>query len=129
MLIETLSLKELQDLFPTLIHSIFGCGDAGVGWGLRIILEKFNPEVYHPLYSFFNPHGPMFRLCYRLLNDTIKYEIPLSFLPLKMRNIIEGGRYSSFYSDLVTVDPFRRQIISLNCSEFIIQIISILLVD
>ena len=118
MLIETLSLKELQDMFQVLIHSIFGVADAGVGWGLRVVLEKFNPEVFYPLYSFFNVHGPMFRLCYRLLNDTIKYEIPLSFLPFQLRQILESGKkYSSFYSDLINIDPFRRQIVSLNLSE------------
>ncbi|XP_065075055.1 sphingomyelin phosphodiesterase 4 [Ochlerotatus camptorhynchus] len=118
LLIDRASLKELQDIYPTLINSVFGL-NGGTGWGLRVMTRDTHPHDFDVLYNFFIPiGGPMFRMCYRLLNDSLKYELPISYLPPKMQQVIESGRYSAFYSDIVNIDPFRRQAVSLSLNAF-----------
>ncbi|XP_062537156.1 sphingomyelin phosphodiesterase 4 [Armigeres subalbatus] len=119
LLIDRASLKELQDIYPTLINSIFGLSGGGSGWGFRIMTRDTHPHDFDVMYNFFIPiGGPMFRMCYRLLTDTLKYELPISCLPHKMQQIIESGRYSAFYSDIINIDPFRRQVVSLSLNAF-----------
>lgn len=98
-----------------MINSIFG--GFGVGWGFRTITQA-TPQEFEILYNFFIPLGPMFRLLYRLLGDSVKYEVSVNLLPPKFQQMLESGRYSSFYSDIITIDPFRRQIVSLSLNAF-----------
>uniref|UniRef100_A0A1Q3F087 Putative sphingomyelin phosphodiesterase 4-like isoform x1 n=1 Tax=Culex tarsalis TaxID=7177 RepID=A0A1Q3F087_CULTA len=119
LLIDRASLKELQDIYPVLINSIFGVNTGGTGWGFRVMTRDTHPHDFDVLYNFFIPiGGPMFRLCYRLLSDSLKYELPIGMLPPKMQQMLESGRYSAFYSDIVNIDPFRRQIVSLSLNAF-----------
>lgn len=121
-LFDRCSLRELQDIFPTIVHSIFGVGSAGspgcIGWGLRVTTKENSPTCFDLLHNFFHPLGPMFRLCYRLLNDAIKFEFSRELLPLKVAEMMQSGQYSMFYADLVNIDPFRRQISSLSLNAF-----------
>ena len=87
LLIDRCSIKELQDLFPFLVKSIFGVPNGGVGWGFRTITQQANPNEFGILYSFFVPLGPMFRLCYRLLNEPVKFDVPIELLPVRQRTI------------------------------------------
>ncbi|XP_059620057.1 sphingomyelin phosphodiesterase 4 isoform X2 [Phlebotomus argentipes] len=114
-LIDHCSIKELQEVFPTLVHSIFN-SNGGIGWGLRSVVA--NTYEFSILYDFFVPLGPMFRLCYKLLNDALKFDVPISTLPLKMRQMLESGRYPLFYSDIVNVDHFSRQVTSVSFNAF-----------
>ncbi|XP_055625696.1 sphingomyelin phosphodiesterase 4 [Toxorhynchites rutilus septentrionalis] len=119
LLIDRASLRELQDIYPVLVNSIFGVNTGGTGWGFRVVTRDTHPHDFDILYNFFIPiGGPMFRLCYRLLNDSLKYELPVSCLPPKMQQLMESSRYSAFYSDIVNIDPFRRQIVSLSLNAF-----------
>lgn len=81
LLIDRCSTKQLQDNFPLLVRAIFGL-DGGTGWGFRTITKNLNPHEFEILYNFFIPLGPMFRMCYRLLNDALKFEVPISFIPV-----------------------------------------------
>lgn len=120
-LIDRCSLKELQDYFPLLVNSIFGNVPAGVnpiGWGLRSICRQTNPNEFDVLYSFFQPLGPMFRLCYRLLNDPIKFDVPIEMLPSRTGEMLHSARYPPFYSEMINIDPNRRQIVSLSLNAF-----------
>lgn len=81
-LFDRCTLRELQDIFPTIVQSIFGVHSCGLGWGLRTISKENSPQFFDLLRNFFSPLGPMFRLCYRLLNDAIKFEFQLDLLPV-----------------------------------------------
>nr|XP_013101708.1 unnamed protein product [Stomoxys calcitrans] len=118
MLFDICNLRELQELFPTIVNSVFGIGTGGLGWGLRATTKENSPQCFEMLYNFFAPMGPMFRLCYRLLNDAIKFELSLEHLPHKLVELIHSGQYSIFYADLVNIDPFRRQVTSLSLNAF-----------
>lgn len=73
--------KELQMVLPQLLESLFGLTDQ-MGWGLRTLHRNTRPREFDILFRFLHPHGAMFRLCYRLLTDYVKYEFPLSFMPV-----------------------------------------------
>lgn len=81
-LFDRCNLRDLQELFPTIVNSIFGIGTGGLGWGLRATTKENSPACFDMLYNFFSPMGPMLRLCYRLLNDAIKFELSLEHLPV-----------------------------------------------
>lgn len=117
LLIEHCSIKELQEVFPTLVNSIFRSNN-GIGWGLRSYVANISTYEFNILYDFFIPLGPMFRLCYKLLNDALKFDVPITTLPIKMRQMLESGRYPLFYSDMINVDHFTRQVTSVSFSKF-----------
>lgn len=88
------------------------------GWGLRTITREAAPMEFEYVYSFFGPLGPMFRLCYRLLSEPIKFDVPIEALPLKTIQMLNNGRYAIFYADILNIDPYRRQIASLQLNAF-----------
>ncbi|XP_015522196.1 sphingomyelin phosphodiesterase 4 [Neodiprion lecontei] len=107
-LIDESSTTDLQHVFPVLVDSIFGVTD-NVGWGLHSInLKRHQPE-YEMMCAFLGPQGPIFSLCYKLLPDCyLKYKFPLSYLPSKIRLMLEDGVIPPFYSDKIRVDQATR---------------------
>jgi sphingomyelin phosphodiesterase 4 len=73
--------KELQMVLPQLLESLFGLTDQ-MGWSLRTTHRNTQSREFDVLFRFLHPHGAMFRLCYRLLTDYVKYEFPLTYLPV-----------------------------------------------
>lgn len=92
--------------------------DYQIGWGLRAITQELNPLEFDYLYSFFSPLGPMLRLCYRLLSEPIKFDVPIDSLPSRTIQMLNSGRFSVFYSDILSVDPIRRQVTSFHLNAF-----------
>lgn len=80
--------------------------------------QETNPLEFDYLYNFFIPLGPMLRLCYRLLSEPIKFEASIDALPTKTKQMLNSGRFSVFYSDIVNVDPCRRQVTALHLNSF-----------
>lgn len=113
---ETAPIRDLESFFPTLVHHIFGDQSNGLGWGLRVVTEK-NFHEFRLLYEFFHPHGAFFQLIYRLLKDTIKYDLKVSKLPVKLKHLLDSGRHSSFYTSLLNVDNFQPKNFSLSLSK------------
>lgn len=89
-----------------------------LGWGLRTITRETSPMEFEYVYNFFGPLGPMFRLCYRLLSEPFKFDVPIESLPPKTIQMLNNGRYSVFYSDILNIDPYRRQVASLQLNAF-----------
>ncbi|XP_055904347.1 sphingomyelin phosphodiesterase 4 [Eupeodes corollae] len=118
LLFDRCSVREMQELFPIIVNSIFDIPSAGIGWGLRCTTKENSPHAFDILHDFFIPHGPMFRLCYRLLNDAIKFEFSMDLLPHKLGEMLQSGQYSMFYSDMLSVDPFRRCVTALSLNAF-----------
>ncbi|XP_031778842.1 sphingomyelin phosphodiesterase 4 isoform X1 [Nasonia vitripennis] len=122
LLIDALSTTELQHVFPVLINSIFGISD-NVGWGLHTISLKKYPQEYEVLCNFLSPQGPIFSLCYKLLPDCyLKYNFPVSYLPSKIRHMLEEGIIPPFYSDKLREDHSIRlpTVLSMNPFEYYI---------
>lgn len=112
MCIESAPIKDLQDFFPKLVHSLF---DNNLGWGLRTITEK-NFMEYGLLRDFFHPHGIFFQMLYRLLNQ--KFEMRLNELPVKLRQMLESGRHSTFYANILNIDNFQPRNFTLSLSKY-----------
>lgn len=115
LMIQRCTIKELEEIFPILVQSIFG--DGNLGWNLRLATRERNLPEFEWLYSFLYPMGKMFDLCYKLLIEAIKFDVPIGNLPA---NMIENGRCSLYYSDLIRVNPLSRQVthISLNAFDY-----------
>ncbi|XP_025158099.1 sphingomyelin phosphodiesterase 4 isoform X2 [Harpegnathos saltator] len=121
-LIDESSTTELQLVFPLLIDSLFGITD-NVGWGLRNVTLQENPQAYEALCNFLRPQGPMFSLCYKLLPDCyLKYNFPVSYLPAKIRSLLEEAVISPFYLDKIKDDQGTRvpSVLSMNPFEYYI---------
>lgn len=83
-LVEECTNKELDTIFITLVHDIFGITNQ-IGWNLRSIQYNTHAIEYELLFKFLHPHGPVFRLCYKLLTDCYrKYEYQLIYLPVSL---------------------------------------------
>ncbi|KAH0560300.1 hypothetical protein KQX54_003305 [Cotesia glomerata] len=102
------STTELQHVFPILIDSIFGITN-NLGWGLHNITSRKHPYEYETLCNFFGPQGPIFSLCYKLLPDCyLKYNFPISYLPTKIKLLVEEGIIPPFYQDKLKDNPTTR---------------------
>ncbi|XP_012220240.1 sphingomyelin phosphodiesterase 4 isoform X2 [Linepithema humile] len=102
-LINESSTTELQLVFPLLIDSLFGIVD-NIGWCLHNITKQ-NPLEFETLCHFLSPQGAMFSLCYKLLPDCyLKYNFPVSYLPSKIRSMLEEAVISPFYLDKIKDD-------------------------
>ncbi|KOC70912.1 Sphingomyelin phosphodiesterase 4 [Habropoda laboriosa] len=113
-LIDESSTTELQHVFPILIDSLFGTTD-NIGWGLHSITYRRNPQEYETLCNFLNPQGPVFSLCYKLLPDCyLKYNFPVSYLPAKVRSMLEEGVIPPFYLDKIRDEQGTRCVSALN---------------
>ncbi|XP_075969641.1 sphingomyelin phosphodiesterase 4 [Anticarsia gemmatalis] len=110
--------KDLQALFPQLISNIFS-PSLNNGWGLRTVTCDINRYDFDALISFFEPLGPMFRLCYKLLSDPqLKYNLPLNVLPLDLKITLERGRCPQFYADMLTTDSQSLNVVALALNPF-----------
>ncbi|CAG9783779.1 unnamed protein product [Diatraea saccharalis] len=110
--------KDLQALFPQLISNIFSTSFNNA-WGLRSLTCDGNKYEFEALLNFFEPQGPIFRLCYKLLSDPqLKYSLPLSSLPLDLQISLERGRYSQFYADMLTMDSQSLNVVALALNPF-----------
>ncbi|XP_032686801.1 sphingomyelin phosphodiesterase 4 isoform X2 [Odontomachus brunneus] len=121
-LIDESSTTELQLVFPLLIDSLFGITD-NIGWGLRNVTLQKNSQEYEALCNFLGPQGPMFSLCYKLLPDCyLKYNFPVSYLPSKIRSLLEEAVISPFYLDKIKDDQGTRvpSVLSMNPFEYYI---------
>lgn len=117
-LIDESSTTELQLVFPLLIDSLFGIVD-NIGWGLHNITLKKNPHEYSALCHFLSPQGSMFSLCYKLLPDCyLKYNFPVSYLPSKIRSMLEEAIISPFYLDKIRDDQGTRVPSALSMNPF-----------
>ncbi|XP_050577223.1 sphingomyelin phosphodiesterase 4 isoform X1 [Bombus affinis] len=117
-LIDESSTTELQHVFSILVDSLFGITD-NIGWGLHSITFKKNPQEHETLCNFLNPQGPVFSLCYKLLPDCyLKYNFPVSFLPVKIRSMLEEGVIPPFYLDKIRDDQGTRGVSALNMNPF-----------
>lgn len=116
-LLDRATLLELHNFFPILIDNIFG-PQGTISWGLRTSTEE-NREDLRELHHFLSPCGPLFRLIYILLRDpNIKYEFSLTYLPTKIRQLLEHSSGNPFYSELVNLNPQSKQITSLLLNPF-----------
>lgn len=116
--------KDLQTLFPQLISNIFS-NTFNNGWGLRTVTGDNNKQAFEALIGFFEPLGPMFRLCYKLLSDPqLKYNLPLNALPLDLQMTLERGRCPQFYSDMLVTDPQTLNVVALALNPFDYYIIN-----
>lgn len=88
LIIQRCSIKELEDIFPILVKSIF----EDQGWHLRLITRERNQVEFEWLFSFLYPMGHMFDLCYKLLIDAIKFDVPLTNLPVGVIIIVHCTR-------------------------------------
>ncbi|KAG8225486.1 hypothetical protein J437_LFUL009479 [Ladona fulva] len=96
--------KELQSIYPILLESLFGTNDT-YGWNLRNIYSNQHPRDFDLLFRFLHPNGPILKLCYKLINDAyLKYDFPLSYLPNKIRKMIDKGMAPAFYFDKLKID-------------------------
>ncbi|XP_026744732.1 sphingomyelin phosphodiesterase 4 isoform X2 [Trichoplusia ni] len=110
--------KDLQALFPQLISNIFS-SSFNNGWGLRTVTVDTNKYAFEGLISFFEPMGPMFRLCYKLLSEPqLKYNLPLTDLPIDLQMTLERGRCPQFYSDMLVTDSQSLNVVALALNPF-----------
>ncbi|XP_052746586.1 sphingomyelin phosphodiesterase 4 [Bicyclus anynana] len=121
---QTGSYKDLQALFPQLIYNIFAPTNQN-GWGLGQVTYEKNRYEFEMLMNFLVPHGPMFRLCYKLLADRrLKYNLPLNILPLQLQMTLERGRGPQFYAELITMDYQGMNVVALALNPFDYYIIN-----
>ncbi|KAM6985957.1 LOW QUALITY PROTEIN: sphingomyelin phosphodiesterase 4 [Aplochiton taeniatus] len=82
--------KELHQIFPWLVESVFGSLDGVIaGWNLRFLHAR--SAEYNIAMDFLDPSGPMMKLVYKLQAEEYKYEIPVNYLPGPVKAAIQEG--------------------------------------
>ncbi|CAH1247516.1 SMPD4 [Branchiostoma lanceolatum] len=112
--------KDLHSIYTTLLENIFGF-NFYTGWGLKTLNRKSQPVEFNAVKAFLCPGGPMFRLFYKLQSDAfIRYEFPLSCLPIPTRLALQEGAVPVFYSNKIQMLQHGRPAnsLSLNAFEF-----------
>lgn len=121
-LFDRCSLRQIQEIYPHIVHSVFGINGNPLGWGLRTTTLENNPLQFQVLHQFFGICGSWMHLCHRLLADQCKFELDVSLLPAKFVSMLQAGQNPMFYGDLINMDPLRNQLgtLSLNAFDFYI---------
>ncbi|XP_078665736.1 sphingomyelin phosphodiesterase 4-like isoform X2 [Branchiostoma floridae x Branchiostoma belcheri] len=112
--------KDLHSIYTTLLENIFGF-NYYTGWGLKTLNRKTQPVEFNAVKAFLCPGGPMFRLFYKLQSDAfIRYEFPLTCLPMPTRLALQEGAVPVFYSNKLQMLQHGRpaNFLSLNAFEF-----------
>eukprot|EP00058_Branchiostoma_floridae_P023155 XP_002608645.1 hypothetical protein BRAFLDRAFT_128365 [Branchiostoma floridae] len=110
--------KDLHSIYTTLLENIFGF-NYYTGWGLKTLNRKTQPVEFNTVKAFLCPGGPMFRLFYKLQSDAfIRYEFPLSCLPIPTRLALQEGAVPVFYSNKLQMLQHGRPASSLSLNAF-----------
>lgn len=75
-------LKELKNVLPCMLESIFGYGQ-GPGWGLDSISRASTPQDFDSVRRLLAPEGPVLSLVYSLMADSL-YEFPINSIPVSI---------------------------------------------
>ncbi|EDW85099.1 uncharacterized protein Dwil_GK14473 [Drosophila willistoni] len=110
--------RQLQTVYPHIVHSIFGINGNPIGWGLRTTTQENSPHYFHILQQFFGVRGPWMHMCHKILNDATKFELDVNLLPRKFVSMLQAGQNPMFYADLINIDTFRHQVVSLSLNAF-----------
>ncbi|EDV92548.1 sphingomyelin phosphodiesterase 4 isoform X1 [Drosophila grimshawi] len=119
-LFERCTVRQIQEIYPLIVHSIFGINGNPLGWGLRITTMENASHSFNRLQHFFGVNGIWMHVCHRLLNETTKFDIDIHLLPRKFIGMLQAG--PMFYADLINIDPLKHQVstLSLNAFDFYI---------
>lgn len=82
LLFERCTVRQIQEIFPVIVHSIFGINGNPLGWGLRTTTMENASHYFHRLQQFLGVNGIWMHICHRLLNETTKFEIDINLLPV-----------------------------------------------
>ncbi|EDV49457.1 sphingomyelin phosphodiesterase 4 [Drosophila erecta] len=126
-LFDRCSLRQVQEIFPHIVHSIFGISSNPLGWGLRTTTLENNPLHFQTLQQFFGVCGPWMHVCHRLLLDQYKFELDINLLPAKFVSLLQNGQNPRFYAELINVDSMVQQVSTLSLNAFDFYVIHFVL--
>eukprot|EP00099_Drosophila_melanogaster_P022605 NP_650124.1 uncharacterized protein Dmel_CG6962 [Drosophila melanogaster] len=126
-LFDRCSLRQVQEIFPHVVHSIFGIDGNPLGWGLRTTTLENNPVQFQTLHQFFGVCGPLMHVCHRLLVDQYKFELDINLLPAKFVSLLQNGQNPSFYAELINVETMMHQVSTLSLNAFDFYVIHFVL--
>ncbi|KAH8414053.1 hypothetical protein KR222_003373, partial [Zaprionus bogoriensis] len=115
-LFERCTVRQIQEIFPVIVHSIFGINGNALGWGLRTTTLENASHYFSRLQDFLGVNGIWMHICHRLLNETTKFEIDIGLLPRKFIGMLQAG--PMFYADLINIDPLKHQVSTLSLNSF-----------
>ncbi|KAH8294746.1 hypothetical protein KR018_002396, partial [Drosophila ironensis] len=120
LMFERCPLRQLQEIFPQIVHSMFGVNGNPLGWGLRTTTMEHAPVQFQRLQQFFGVSGPWMHMCHSLLAEQCKFEVDVALLPTKFVSMMGAGTNPMFYADLINVDPMGKHLgtLSLNAFDF-----------
>lgn len=129
-IVDECGVKELQNLLPVITDSLFELNSQVIlilqsslavfwnvdqaRWSLRTLTKTSHCRDYEAVAHLLSPKGSLMMLCYKLLADSsIKYEFPLSCVPVKTRmtaHISEFFLYGNFVCRLPPDTCWRKEL-------------------
>ncbi|XP_067933909.1 sphingomyelin phosphodiesterase 4-like isoform X2 [Watersipora subatra] len=108
---ESVNIKELQHLYPTVLQKIFGFGSYLPGWQIETTHIGRSRRDSSALQAFLHPSGPIFtQLIHKLLAEEISFEFPYSCIPEPTRRKIEEGLpIAELYGNKLTLSVSQAQ--------------------
>ncbi|KAH8274422.1 hypothetical protein KR018_010105, partial [Drosophila ironensis] len=116
---ERFPVRQLREIFPQLVYSMFGLNGNPAGWGLRTTTD-YEEKEFECLMKFFGVTGPWMRLCHSLVAEPGKFELDVCMLPPKFVEMLGTGTNPVFYVDIINVDRMGNHLgtLSLNAFDF-----------
>lgn len=85
LLFDRCTVRQIEEIYPLIVHSIFGINGNSLGWGLRITTMENASHYFNRLQHFLGVNGIWMHVCHRLLNETTKFDIDINLLPVSDR--------------------------------------------
>jgi len=94
-LLESCPLKDLPDVYRSIVERVFSQGPRG--WSLSLTQKSAHPREYVTISQFLCATGPLLSACNRLLSDPyVRFDFPVSKLSPATRGQLEVGQLSPF---------------------------------
>uniref|UniRef100_A0A7M5V7G6 Sphingomyelin phosphodiesterase 4 n=1 Tax=Clytia hemisphaerica TaxID=252671 RepID=A0A7M5V7G6_9CNID len=122
--LQMVSVTELRELFPLLLHDLFGYQNLP-NWGFHYLEPRSYPVDYNAMKIFLGPKGILFKIIDKLMTDhDAIFQLPFEILPSGISEAIMKNQVPLFYQHKMQNQLNGSIVINLNPTEYYFALFS-----